>query len=173
MLNFLAKNRLSLSSQYVFMQALQNHSQARYLYAGNLDIYRPAMEVEVLIQVSSSGISAGFPSPAQDFMDLAIDLNRELIRNPSSTFYGRVRGDSMTDAGISDGDLLIIDKSMRATDGKIAVCFIDGEFTVKRIKTDTDCCWLMPANAKYRPLRVTEENHFLIWGIVIHVIKSF
>lgn len=155
------------------MQAIRKGFQASGFQSGTLEMYSASMEHEVALHISEAGLSAGFPSPAQDFMDLSIDLNRELIRNPSSTFYGRVRGDSMTDAGISDGDLLIIDKSLRATDGKIAVCFIDGEFTVKRIKTDTDCCWLMPANAKYRPLRVTEENHFLIWGIVIHVIKSF
>lgn len=155
------------------MQAIQTNFRAAQALSCSLSIYRVSMEQEMALHLTETGISAGFPSPAQDFMDLSIDLNRELIRNPSSTFYGRVRGDSMTDAGISDGDLLIIDKSLKATDGKIAVCFIDGEFTVKRIKTDADCCWLMPANAKYRPLRVTEENHFLIWGIVIHVIKSF
>lgn len=155
------------------MQAIQTNLRAAQALSCSLSIYRVSMEQEMALHLTETGISAGFPSPAQDFMDLSIDLNRELIRNPSSTFYGRVRGDSMTDAGISDGDLLIIDKSLKATDGKIAVCFIDGEFTVKRIKTDADCCWLMPANAKYRPLRVTEENHFLIWGIVIHVIKSF
>lgn len=155
------------------MQAIQNNLRAAQAHSCSLSIYRVSMEQEMALHLTETGISAGFPSPAQDFMDLSIDLNRELIRNPSSTFYGRVRGDSMTDAGISDGDLLIIDKSLKATDGKIAVCFLDGEFTVKRIKTDADCCWLMPANAKYRPLRVTEENHFLIWGIVIHVIKSF
>ncbi len=118
-------------------------------------------------------ISAGFPSPAQDFAEASIDLNRELIRNPSSTFFGRVKGDSMRDAGISDGDLLVIDKSIRPADGMIAVCFIDGEFTVKRIRSDKDCCWLLPANEAYRPIRVDSGNHFLIWGIVIHVIKSF
>jgi DNA polymerase V len=78
----------------------------------------------------------------------------------------------MVDAGIHDGDLIIIDKSLEPSDGKIAVCFIDGEFTVKRIKTDRDCCWLIPANDEFSPIRVTEENDFLVWGIVIHVIRS-
>lgn len=119
-----------------------------------------------------AGIHAGFPSPAEDFVDTSIDLNRELIKNPSATFYARVKGNSMIDAGIHDGDLIIIDKSLEPADGKIAVCFIDGEFTIKRIKIDRDCCWLVPANDDFNPIRVTEENEFLVWGIVVHVIKS-
>jgi DNA polymerase V len=119
-----------------------------------------------------AGIHAGFPSPAEDFVDLSIDLNRELIKNPSSTFYARVKGDSMKDAGIHDGDLIIIDKSLEPANGKIAVCFIDGEFTIKRIKIDRDCCWLVPANDDFNPIKVTEENEFLVWGIVVHVIRS-
>ncbi len=119
-----------------------------------------------------NGISAGFPSPADDFLDLSIDLNKELIHNPSATFYGRVKGDSMVDAGLSDGDLLIIDKSLEPTDSKIAVCFIDGEFTVKRIKIERDIIWLIAENKNYKPIKVTSENDFIIWGIVTTVIKS-
>ncbi len=78
----------------------------------------------------------------------------------------------MKDAGIDDGDLLVIDKSLEPKNGKIAVCFVDGEFTIKRIKIEKDCCWLMPANDKYKPIQVTADNDFLIWGIVVHVIKS-
>lgn len=128
---------------------------------------------ELKLPFISGGISAGFPSPAQDFIEQSIDLNRELIRHPSSTFFGRVRGNSMTEAGIADGDLLVIDKSLRPEDGKVAVCFIDGEFTVKRIRIDRDACWLMPANPDYAPIEVNRENHFLVWGIVTYVIKSF
>lgn len=107
-----------------------------------------------------------------DFIDLSIDLNRHLVKHPSATYYGRVKGDSMKDAGIDDGDLLVIDKSLEVTDGKIAVCYVDGEFTLKRIKIEKDCCWLIPANEKYKPLKITTENDFVIWGIVIHVIKT-
>ena len=120
-----------------------------------------------------AGISAGFPSPADDFMEFSIDLNRELIKNPVSTFYGRVKGNSMKDIGIHNGDLLIIDKSLPPTNDKIAVCYIDGEFTLKRIKLDIDCVWLVPANEVYQPIKVTAENEFMVWGIVIHVVKSF
>lgn len=118
-------------------------------------------------------IKAGFPSPASDFLDLSIDLNQELINNKTSTFYARVEGDSMDNVGISDGDLLIIDKSIKPQDGKIAVCKIDGEFTVKRIKIEKDCCYLIAENSKYKSIKVTSENEFMVWGIVIHCIKSF
>ncbi|MEI6696565.1 MAG: translesion error-prone DNA polymerase V autoproteolytic subunit [Bacteroidota bacterium] len=138
-----------------------------------IDFYSVNTETELKLTVVESGISAGFPSPADDFLDNSIDLNKELIKNPNATFYGRVKGDSMKDAGIHHGDLLIIDKSLRPMDGKIAVCYIDGEFTVKKIKIGKDCCWLIAANENYPPIRVTAENDFIIWGIVVHVVKNF
>ena len=119
------------------------------------------------------GIKAGFPSPAADFTELSIDLNETLIKKPSATFFSRVSGDSMQDAGISDGDLLVIDKSIAPANGKVAVCYLNGEFTLKRIKIEANCIWLMPANQKYKPIQVTEGNELLIWGIVTYVIKSF
>ncbi|MGA9588660.1 MAG: translesion error-prone DNA polymerase V autoproteolytic subunit [Salegentibacter sp.] len=126
---------------------------------------------KLLLPISESGISAGFPSPADDYLDSCIDLNRELIKNPDTTFFGRVKGDSMREAGIHNGDLLIIDKSLEPRSGKIAVCFIDGEFTVKRIKIEKDVIWLMPENPDYKPIKATADNDFLIWGTVINVIK--
>lgn len=141
--------------------------------SGNIDFYTADTDSELTRPLIDQSISAGFPSPANDFLDISIDLNKELIKNPSATFYGRVKGNSMKDAGIDDGDLLIIDKSLEVSDGKIAVCFIDGEFTIKRIRLEKDCCWLMPANDNYNPIKVTEDNEFVVWGIVRHVIKSF
>jgi len=141
--------------------------------ANIIDIYTADTELHIEIPFVDQGISAGFPSPAQDFLDMSIDLNQELIKNPSSTFYGRVKGDSMKNLGIDDGDLLIIDKSLNPTSGRIAVCFIDGEFTIKTIKIEKDFLWLVPANDNYKPIKVTEDNEFIVWGIVIHVIKSF
>lgn len=138
-----------------------------------LNIYSSNTDSKVLIPYMSEGISAGFPSPADDFLDLSIDLNKEFVKNPSSTFYGRVKGESMKDVGINEGDLLIIDKSLEPSNGKVAVCYIDGEFTVKKIKITKNVCWLMPANEKYKPIKVNEENDLIIWGIVKHVIKSF
>lgn len=121
----------------------------------------------------ANGISAGFPSPADDFLDINIDLNKYLIKNPTTTFYGRVSGNSMIDAGINDGDLLIIDKSLEPKNNKIAVCFIDGDFTVKRIQIEKDIIWLIAENKEYKPIKVTKDNDFVIWGIVTNVIKQF
>ncbi len=120
-----------------------------------------------------SGIKAGFPSPAEDFSEISIDLNVELLHNPASTFFSRVNGDSMQDIGISNGDLLVVDKSIEPKDGKIAVCYIDGDFTLKMIKVEKDCCWLIPANKNYEPIKVTDENDFIVWGVVTYVVKAF
>ncbi len=125
-----------------------------------------------MLPYAEQGISAGFPSPAEDFLDISIDLNKEFIKNPSATFYGRVKGNSMKDAGLENGDLLIIDKSLEPKNGKIAVCFIDGEFTVKRIKIEKKIVWLIAENKDYQPIKVTSENELLIWGIVTTVIKK-
>ena len=144
------------------------------LHTGNkLDIYSALTETELKLPFVKEGISAGFPSPALDFVDLTIDLNRHLIKHPSTTFYGLVKGQSMKNVGINDGDLLVIDKSLEPIDNKIAVCYIDGEFTLKRIKIEKKQCWLIPENEIFQPIKVTEENDFLIWGIVTYVIKAF
>ncbi|MCC6722390.1 MAG: translesion error-prone DNA polymerase V autoproteolytic subunit [Bacteroidia bacterium] len=143
------------------------------LHNGNvIDIFSADTETELALPYVDDGISAGFPSPALDFVDLSIDLNRHLIKNPSATFYGRVKGDSLKNAGICNGDLLIIDRSLEPTNGKIAVCYIDGEFTAKRVQISKKEILLIPENENYQPIRVTEENNFLIWGIVTHVIKD-
>ncbi len=118
------------------------------------------------------GVSAGFPSPAEDFRQPRISLDRELIDNVEATFFARVRGDSMINAGLSNGDLLVVDKSKEAQHGKIAVCFIDGEFTVKRLDVQKNCVYLMPENDNYKPIKVTEDNELIIWGIVTYVIKK-
>ncbi|QEE48524.1 translesion error-prone DNA polymerase V autoproteolytic subunit [Flavobacterium alkalisoli] len=137
-----------------------------------LNIYAPDMESKSPLPYISHGVSAGFPSPAQDFMETKIDLNRELSKNPLSTFYIRVSGNSMIDAGINNADILVVDRSMEPSNGKIAVCLVDGEFTVKRLVTDTDCLYLMPENKAYTPIKITENNQFVVWGIVTYVIKK-
>lgn len=138
----------------------------------NLEIYKADTDTQLVLPIADGGIKAGFPSPAQDFMDLSIDLNKELVKHPSSTFYGRVSGDSMIDAGVYDGDILVIDKSLEPKDGDMAVCFVDGEFTIKYIKIEEKIIWLIPANEDYKPIKVTEDNDFLIWGIVTYSIKK-
>jgi len=129
-----------------------------------VEVFSSSTDSEQDIPLISSNIQAGFPSPALDFVDLSIDLNRYVVKH---------QGDSMRDAGIGDGDLLVIDKGIEPSDGKIAICFIDGEFTLKRIKIEKDICWLVPANENYKPIKVSPENNFLIWGIVTFTIKAF
>lgn len=118
------------------------------------------------------GISAGFPSPADDFLQERISLDKVLIKNQEATFFARVSGQSMIDAGINDKDLLVIDRSITPQNNKIAVCFIDGEFTVKRLRVEGNEVWLKPENPDYPIIKITEDNDFLIWGIVTNVIKT-
>lgn len=138
----------------------------------SLKIYSPDTSIPAELPVSATGVSAGFPSPADDFMDLRLDLNRELIKNPASTFYARVSGVSMIDDGIDDGDLLVVDKSVEPHDGCLAVVYLDGEFTLKRFSNRGDHALLIPANKQYSPIRVTADNNFMIWGVVRYVIKK-
>lgn len=137
-----------------------------------LTFFQPDFESDIRILYVSEGVSAGFPSPAADFMETSIDLNKELSENPLATFYIRVKGNSMIDAGINDKDVLVVDRSQEPQNNKIAICFIDGEFTVKRIQVEKDCLYLMPENADYSPIKVTEENQLIIWGMVTYVIKK-
>lgn len=120
----------------------------------------------------SGGIKAGFPSPAADFDESKISLDNVLVKNREATFYAKASGTSMIGAGIDDGDILVIDRSIEPQNNKIAVCFIDGEFTVKRIKVEKDGVYLIPENVAYQPIKVTQENQFMVWGMVTYVIKS-
>lgn len=120
----------------------------------------------------NTGISAGFPSPADDFKEQRISLDKELIKNKEATFFARVSGESMIGASLDDNDLLVIDRSLEPEHNRIAVCFLDGEFTVKRLRVEGDSVWLQPENPKYEAIKITEENDFLIWGIVTNVIKA-
>jgi len=120
------------------------------------------------------GIKAGFPSPAQDYLTDSIDLNKELIRRKETTFLARVSGNSLMEAGINDGDLVVIDKSLEVKDGDFVVAFIDGEFTLKEFRSDEEnnCAWLIPHNKQFEPIKVTEENDFMIWGVLTYTIKQ-
>ena len=135
----------------------------------NIEIHKIDISSSLPLPYADEGVRAGFPSPAQDYLEQAIDLNKELIKHPASTFYGRVVGDSMRDEGIEEGDILIIDKLL---DDDLAVCFIDGEFTVKRVRLEPDVAWLVPSNPNYPLIKVTKENEFIVWGIVTYTIKK-
>ena len=138
----------------------------------NLTFLKPKKGDSLGQWLVEQGISAGFPSPADDFKDGRISLDSELVKNKESTFYARVSGDSMIEAGLDDGDLIVIDRSLDPENGKIAICFVDGEFTVKRIKKEKNKLFLMPQNKKYKPIEIKEENELIIWGIVEYVIKK-
>ncbi len=137
----------------------------------NLTFFTPEADPDSGAVFVDSGISAGFPSPADDFKEERLSLDVELVRNKEATFFARVSGQSMIGAGLDDNDLLVIDRSLSASHNKIAVCFLDGEFTVKRLKVEGGEVWLQPENPKYDPIQVTDDNDFVIWGIVTNVIK--
>lgn len=139
-----------------------------------IQIFKADTDSQLELEYADAGIRAGFPSPAQDYVGETIDLNRDLIRHPASTFYGRVVGDSMSGEGITEDDILVIDKSIEPEDGDLAVCCLDGDFTLKRIKIDrrTRRLYLMPSNSAYKPIEVTPDNEFMVWGVVLYTIKS-
>lgn len=137
-----------------------------------VEVHKIDVSSTLPLQFADEGIRAGFPSPAQDYMEQAIDLNKEIVKHPASTFYGRVVGNSMSGEGIDDGDILVIDKSLELIDGDLAVCFINGEFTVKRVKLEKDFAWLVPSNPDYQPIKVTKDDEFTIWGIVTYTVKK-
>ena len=137
-----------------------------------LRLVRPDTSTRTELPVATSGVSAGFPSPADDHLDPPLDLNRELVRNPGATFFARVAGDSMQDDGIADGALLVVDKSLEAYDGCVAVCFLDGEFTLKRLRMGQGKIVLVPANKRYKPIEIGQESDFTVWGVVTYAIKK-
>jgi DNA polymerase V len=137
-----------------------------------IHFFVPDFENQIELPYISSGIKAGFPSPAADFDESKISLDNVLVKNKEATFYAKASGNSMIGAGIDDGDILVIDRSIEPQNNKIAVCFIDGEFTIKRIKIENEDVYLMPENKNYKPIQISEENNLIIWGIVTYVIKK-
>ena len=136
-----------------------------------LSFFVPKKETGLDAILINTGISAGFPSPAGDYKQERISLDKELIKNQEATFFARVSGESMVNAGLEDGDLIIIDRSIEPENNKIAVCYIDGEFTVKRVVTKKGNLYLKPENENYKEIKIIEGNELIIWGIVTYVIK--
>ena len=120
----------------------------------------------------ASKISAGFPSPADDFLEGKLDLNELMIEHPAATFFVRVSGNSMIGAGIHDGDMLAVDRSLTPIHGSIVIAVIDGELVVKRIRKAKRGLWLIPENNQYPPIRITKEHDLMIWGVVTYVIHK-
>ena len=117
-------------------------------------------------------ISAGFPSPADDYMEKKLDLNDYLIHNPAATFFLRVTGDSMTDVGIHSGDILVVDRSLNTKDGSIIIAVILGELLVKRLRIIKNKYYLYAENPKFQPIEIKDEMNFEVWGVVTTVIHS-
>ena len=124
------------------------------------------------LPLAGERVAAGFPSPADDYVDVGIDLNDQLIRHPTSTFFLRVSGDSMTGAGIHDGDLLVVDRSLDPRPGRVVVAVLDGGFTLKRLMRHQGRLRLEAANPSYPPLDLQSCDDAQIWGVAIHVIHS-
>ena len=125
------------------------------------------------IPLLNDSVSAGFPSPADDYTEENIDLNEHLISNPFSTFFLRVKGDSMINAGIKDKDLIIVDKSLIAKPGDIVIAMIDGEFTIKRLSIKNDELYLKAENHNYPDFSFKNHIDVQIWGVVIYSIHSY
>ncbi len=135
-------------------------------------IYSFEKRTKVVRPLFLSGVSAGFPSPADDYIDRDLDLNEHLITNPAATFFVRVAGDSMTGAGINNNDILIVDRSVAPISGKIVIAVINGELTVKRlIKTETSCR-LVAENPDYSDIEITGEMELEIWGVATSAIHT-
>ena len=127
---------------------------------------------EEQLPLADVGVRAGFPSPAQDLMDVGINLSEALVEHPATTFIARVSGHSMIGAGIQDGDLLVIDRSLDAQEGDIVVCCLNGDFTVKRLGTLSPYLQLLPENPDYPIIEVLPEDDFMVWGVVTYVIHK-
>ena len=131
------------------------------------------LDTQFLVSSSSSSVSAGFPSPAQDYIEDSIDISQMLIKNPASTFLVKAQGDSMKDSNIQNGDILLVDKSLEVRNNDIVIAYIDGEFTVKRYFKNRKSITLYPANDNYKPIHISSNTDFLIWGVVTYVLHKY
>ena len=129
-----------------------------------------AHKKDLSLPLFSARVQAGFPSPADDHLERSIDLNEELVRHPAATFFVRVKGESMLDAGIQSGDILVVDRSLTPTDRKIVVAMIDGEFTVKRFRNQEGRIFLEAANEQFPAMEISGDQELVVWGVVSFVI---
>ena len=124
------------------------------------------------IPLFSDSVQAGFPSPAEDHMEMDLNLNDHLVHNPSATFCVKAIGESMKDAGIKSGDIMIVDKSLEPKNRSIVLAVIDGEFTVKRVNMNENELYLIPENSNFSPIKITQEMDFQVWGVVTYIIHK-
>lgn len=139
-----------------------------------LPILEPsAFLTQANLPLFASKVPAGFPSPADDHLEAAIDLNQQYVRHPAATFFVKAQGHSMIGAGIHNGDMLVVDRSLEAQSGSIVIAVVNGELTVKRLLLNEDEVWLLAENPEYQPIHIEEGMELHIWGVVAHVIHSF
>ena len=137
-----------------------------------VEVYIAKAASSLPLPIFLANVQAGFPSPAEDYLDKTLDLNELLIAHPAATFFVRVSGDSMQNAGIFSGDVLVVDRSLEPADNKIIVAIVNSEFTVKRLKVHEGRISLVPENPAYPILEMKEESDFQVWGVVTYVIHK-
>lgn len=137
-----------------------------------VEISKPILNNPISLPLFTSSVQAGFPSPAEDYVEKQLDLNELIIQHPAATFFVRVEGESMTDANIHSGDILVVDRSIACSNGKIIIAVVNGEFTVKRYLIDNDGIYLVPENSNYPILKIEKEVDFQVWGVVTYVIHK-
>ena len=140
-----------------------------------IEIFKSSFAAILSLPFADDGIRAGFPSPAQDYMDKSLDFNRELISHPAATFYAKVVGQSMINAGIDEGDIIVVDRALTPRQDDIVVAYVNGEFTMKYLDLslrDFGEIWLRPGNDSYPPFRITPDDDCVIWGVVSKIIKN-
>lgn len=135
-------------------------------------IYFPDDSTRHELPLYSTPVSAGFPSPAEDYLEGRLDLNKHLIKNPAATFFVRVSGESMKDAGIHTGDILIVDRSIEPQNNAVVIAVVNGDFTVKRISRKNGKLFLMPENDEFKPIEIKNDSEFEVWGVVTNVIHK-
>ena len=137
-----------------------------------IEIFAPSEEASIPLPVLNSSVQGGFPSPADDYIEKRLDLNELVVRHPAATFYVKVEGESMKGAGIHTGDILVVDRSLSPTNGKIIIAVLDGEFTVKRLLLKGKRVILQPENPSHQPIEIKDEDAFQVWGVVTYVIHK-
>ncbi|MBV9389942.1 MAG: translesion error-prone DNA polymerase V autoproteolytic subunit [Chroococcidiopsidaceae cyanobacterium CP_BM_ER_R8_30] len=153
------------------MSADLNGASLNFTVLGNIS-YQPKFTEQYSLNLYMTPVAAGFPSPAEDYIEGQLDLNQYLIKHPAATFFVRVAGDSMVGAGIHSSDILIVDRVLEPKHGSIVIAVINGELTVKRLHLKDERILLLAENDDYHPLEINEYTDFEIWGVVTNVIHS-
>jgi len=142
------------------------------LRKGDHGIFRPDLSRRLARPLFSCGVQAGFPSPADDYLERNLDLNELLVAHPAATFYVRLSGDSMTGAGLYDGDILVVDRSVEPAHGHIVIAVLDGELTVKRLHRRDGVTQLRPENPRYPVIAIGPDREFMVWGVVTGSVRK-